>query len=400
MWKWTNDENIKAIILDLDSLSQEYISYPFEQDIKIYEVSKNKINNKNSKHIQIEYIDCVELLYSILQEASFDSTELIAISSDSYFLKEMMQNHIGTIYAGNIDTKKLKHAPDFSNKNLNHVLTKDYVGYAAEALLIENCESLKKVLLQCNSQIILSDGTSKNIQLIFGGRYYPLSRKYFIDDPLSVVIRGFKHKYNNKVDIYYDGVLSLLKKNNDIDILTYVPLKPAQIKERKFDRFASLKLKNTSKSGINLISIIKCNQDFSQKQNDAYHRSENVKDAFELTADVTDKTVVVLDDLYSTGATINEIGKLLYENGAKKVIAVFLAVNQMTESISQQFQHIKCPVCGHNMKLKISGEGKLFFGCYNYPNCTNSLDCSEGLKQLKQVNSLRIKDILDLEDIY
>ena len=312
----------------------------------------------------------------------------------------MMQNHIGTIYAGNIDTEKLKHAPDFSNSNLNRILTKDYVGYAAEAILIENCESLKKVLLQCNSQIILSDGTSKNIQLILGGRYYPLSREYLIDDPLSVVIRDFKYKYNNKVDIYYDSALSLLMNHNDIDILTYVPQKPKQITEKKFNRFASLKLENTSKTGLELESIIKCTKDFTQKQNDAYHRSENVKNAFELTADVANKTIVVLDDIYSTGATINEIGKLLYENGAKKVIALFLAVNQMTESVSQQFQHIICPVCGHNMKLKISNKGKLFFGCNNYPNCTYSLNCSEGLKQLKQVNSLRIKDILDLEDIY
>ena len=33
MWKWTDNDNIKAVILDVDSIDSEYISYPFDEDI-------------------------------------------------------------------------------------------------------------------------------------------------------------------------------------------------------------------------------------------------------------------------------------------------------------------------------------------------------------------------------
>lgn len=402
MWKWTDDENIKAVILDLDSLAEEYITYPFEQDIpniKVFEVSKYEIINQNNQHKQMEYFDTVDLLYAILKDSNFDSSELVAISSDSNFLKEMMKNHIGTIYAGNLDIDKLRNTPDFSNKNLNQVLSRKYLGYGAE-VLASNDKKQRKILLQCHSDIKLQNGETRIMRLIFGGRYYPLSRKYFIDDPLSVIIRDFKNNYNQIADIYYDGVVFLLNKSTKVDFLTYVPLKPSDIAENKFNRFSSLKLNSCLKSGLVLEEIIKCNRDFSQKQYDAYHRSENVKGAFEVLSDIKDKTVVVLDDIYSTGATINEIGRILYEHGAKNVIAIFLAINQMTESISQQFRHIKCPNCESDMRLIVKNDSRLFFGCSNYPKCKGSMNCKEGLNHLKKINTLKVEDILDLEDTY
>ena len=162
------------------------------------------------------------------------------------------------------------------------------------------------------------------------------------------------------------------------------------------------KLTNITKRGISLRKILKCESNFIQKYNDAYHRKENVQDAFRVIDDVADKTVVVLDDIYSTGATINEIGRILYENGASNVIAVILAVNQMTESSSLKYNHIKCPLCGGNLLIKINNKGDVFFGCSNYHelNCQKTLSCVEGIRQLKQINKLGIKDILDLEDIY
>lgn len=33
MWKWTDPDNIKAIILDVDSLDEAYLSFPYNQYI-------------------------------------------------------------------------------------------------------------------------------------------------------------------------------------------------------------------------------------------------------------------------------------------------------------------------------------------------------------------------------
>ena len=56
-------------------------------------------------------------------------------------------------------------------------------------------------------------------------------------------------------------------------------------------------------------------------------REENVKEAFSLLrpAEIIGKNLIIFDDIYTTGSTINEISKLLKSNGARKVIAFTLA---------------------------------------------------------------------------
>lgn len=402
MWKWTDNDNIKAVILDIDSIDSEYVSYPFDADIPdihIIEVSQHS-NNPLNGHFHIEYYDITELLYQIMKEYSLNSSQIVAISADTFFLKEMMQYHIGTVFVGNLDKEQLRYTPDYTNKNLKKIFSKRNQGYGAEVIATQHSKIKRRVLLKCNSNVELSNGEIQNIQLYFGGRYYSNSREYILDDPLSTVLLDFKNKYNKMVDEYYDGALNLLNSITPIDILTYVPMKPKDIRENKFDRFNSLKLNKINKQGIHLTNIINCNKDFSQKHNDAYHRKENVRNAYTLKEDVRGKTVAVLDDLYVTGSTITEIARILYENGAVNVIAVFLAVNQMTESPAHPYKQIKCQKCNGHMVLKVSRVNNLFFGCSNYPICHFSMDKDEGLKLLNKINQISIDDIYDLEDIY
>lgn len=402
MWKWTDNENIKAVILDVDSLSDEHIYYSFEEDIpgiKVFEVSKTTVY-PTGNHIAIEYYDTIQLLYEILGNYSLKSFEIVAISTDTLFLKDMMQNHIGTILINELDKEQLKFTPDYTNGNLTTIFSNRNSGYGAEVIASGLSTITKKVLLKCNSVVELSNGVFKDIQLFFGGRYYPKSRSYILDDPLTEVLLDFKKRYNKKVDQYYDGALNLLNKVYSIDVLTYVPMKPEDLRTGRFDRFESLQLNQIKSKGIYLQNILKCHKDFSQKHNDALHRSENVKGAYSVLADVNGKNVVVLDDLFSTGNTINEIARVLYENGAKNVMAVFLAVNQMTESTVHPYKRIECPRCKSDMRLIVTKENNLFFGCTNFPNCDYKLDKDIGLQKIKEINQITIEDVFDLEDIY
>ena len=210
----------------------------------------------------------------------------------------------------------------------------------------------------------------------------------------------FKERYVKLADKYYDDALIHVYYANQIEILTYVPMKPKDIERGRFNRFQSLNLKKITGLGVCLKNILRCEKNFSQKHNDMIHRKENVKNAYTLLEDVNGKNVAVIDDLYSTGSTINEIARVLYENGAKSVSAVFLAVNQMTESPMYPYKHIKCDECGHDMILKINKRDYVFFGCSNFPNCNNTLSRDEGLKNLKQINQISVEDTFDLEDVY
>ena len=57
-------------------------------------------------------------------------------------------------------------------------------------------------------------------------------------------------------------------------------------------------------------------------------RKENVEGAFVVTRPerVTGKQVILVDDVMTTGATLNECGKTLLDAGAERIYAVTLAV--------------------------------------------------------------------------
>jgi len=57
-------------------------------------------------------------------------------------------------------------------------------------------------------------------------------------------------------------------------------------------------------------------------------RQENISDAFKIRNKkvVNGKTVLLIDDVITTGATISECGKILLDAGAKKIFAASIAI--------------------------------------------------------------------------
>jgi ComF family protein len=54
-------------------------------------------------------------------------------------------------------------------------------------------------------------------------------------------------------------------------------------------------------------------------------RWENVKNAFLATNEVKEKSILIIDDVMTTGATLNEASKALKNKGASKVYVMVLA---------------------------------------------------------------------------
>lgn len=410
MWKWTDSDHIKAIILDGNTLDDEYLDYPYRNiisDVHIFLINKSPRITYDGIH-ELIYIDTSLLLQEVLTTANCQSYSVIAISANIAFIKEMMQNHIGTIFAKNISESHLKNLPDFSIDSIDKlikILEGNILGYAAEAFAID-CNFLKtKILLQIKTEIILDNLEKKDITLYFGGRYYAKKYGYILDDPLSVVLLNFKSRHLPAVELFYDQAIAFIHDFENFDVLTYVPLKPQEIIDGKFDRFASLTLNQSKQKNIHLDSIIKCTKDFTQKEISNIHtRQENVKDAYEVISNVENKNVLILDDLYTSGSTIKEIAKTLYKHGANHVSALLLAVNQTIESMSTLYKKIPCLVCHDYLDLKINKKNNLlFFGCRSYDdhqNQNSSDSCIQGIRKLKKINKLEIRNINDLEDEY
>lgn len=128
MWKWTDGNDVQILILDSDSLNDEYLNFDYHNelhDVRILKV-KNSFTSfgikYNKKENVTQYSDATSLLTFILNEYNVESYSIIAISNSNQFLKEMIQNHIGTIFVGKLQENVFKYTPDFSNHTFRNYL--------------------------------------------------------------------------------------------------------------------------------------------------------------------------------------------------------------------------------------------------------------------------------------
>lgn len=57
----------------------------------------------------------------------------------------------------------------------------------------------------------------------------------------------------------------------------------------------------------------------------AYSKQENIRDAFDITANIKGKNIILIDDIYDSGATIKEIASMLTQKGANYITPVVIA---------------------------------------------------------------------------
>ena len=58
----------------------------------------------------------------------------------------------------------------------------------------------------------------------------------------------------------------------------------------------------------------------------SYSKQDNVKDAFTIESNVIKgKTILLIDDIYDSGATLKEVGSTLTKCGAKWIVPIVIA---------------------------------------------------------------------------
>lgn len=122
--------------------------------------------------------------------------------------------------------------------------------------------------------------------------------------------------------------LALALENMPVDILVPVPLHPSRLKHRGFNQSLILARDLAPLLGANVDDcLIRTRRTPSQTTLDAAERRSNVAGAFKLVShrDHAGATVVLVDDVLTTGSTIGECARVLHSTGAASIGAATLA---------------------------------------------------------------------------
>jgi ComF family protein len=113
------------------------------------------------------------------------------------------------------------------------------------------------------------------------------------------------------------------------DLIIPVPLHPKRLRWRGFNQSALLARQISRMYGIPMDPFVlrREHETAPQTQLVEDERRRNVRGAFALHRDrsVDGKSILLVDDVYTSGATVNECSRVLRRSGAKEVFVVTLA---------------------------------------------------------------------------
>mgnify|MGYP000691302801 CR=1 FL=1 len=157
--------------------------------------------------------------------------------------------------------------------------------------------------------------------------------------PWSDIIKIFKYRSRPSLSKrlarkLYSNYLSR-SDVKDIDCLTWVPMTGAEKRERGYNQSRLLAEEFSKISCLTRIGLLRKKANIPSQTALSYEkRFINVKGAYELRKKTLqhfksnpEKGIIIIDDVLTTGSTLNECARKLKEAGFKKVIGLVLAVS-------------------------------------------------------------------------
>lgn len=147
----------------------------------------------------------------------------------------------------------------------------------------------------------------------------------------------YKFKYSNKREyakIYANEIIlrygSKIEEWN-ADYLIPIPLHKSKLRARGYNQAEDLSRELSKELLIPMLKngVYRIKKTLPQKELNDKQRINNLKKAFKIgNIDVKSKRVILIDDIYTTGATIDSVAEVLIQSGVKDIYFITISIGE------------------------------------------------------------------------
>lgn len=140
--------------------------------------------------------------------------------------------------------------------------------------------------------------------------------------PVDALIRSLKYRSHLIIaPILANFLIEKINISDPPDFIIPVPLHVVRLRERGFNQTVEIGRYISKRHNIEMLSdsCLRVKNTPSQVGLPWQEREKNIRNAFVCSTDLSGKHVAILDDVMTSGATINEMAKLLRQQGAAAV---------------------------------------------------------------------------------
>jgi len=160
--------------------------------------------------------------------------------------------------------------------------------------------------------------------------YFDATHAVFLYNyPIDAVIQRYKYGDTVSLSHTFGQLMSekicLVNSQENIDLMIPMPMHPTRLKQRGFNqaleiaKVANQALNKNNKTKLDYKSVKRQTLTPSQASLPIKKRVKNIKGAFMVNADFSGKRIAIVDDVMTTGASLNELAKTLKQAGATHV---------------------------------------------------------------------------------
>lgn len=152
---------------------------------------------------------------------------------------------------------------------------------------------------------------------------------FLYQEPVSYLVQQFKFSRKLEYGYLFSSLMAkkLLSLPEQPDVLIPVPLHPSRLRSRGFNQSWEITRQLSRITGINASHKIcqRIKKTPLQTGLNASERKRNLKQAFAVTANIKDLHICIVDDVMTTGSTLEAIASVLKSAAAKRVSGMVVA---------------------------------------------------------------------------